>query len=222
MRTLFAASLFAAAAIAASGCAPSDLSVFVEEAFLMDDECAKGDTILVKGSLDLGPSVTAGSLPRYIGLFRLRSDLEPIVTQVGDDILAGTSRNEFIATTVTLSYNLASGAGVPAATEPIYFVIPPGATNSTILFNMLNTAAAQAIAGSVPVGSQDTLLVNFQFNGNVRSAGGGLLPLHTPQVSFPITLYQTVPSIPSCSTGVPVLVGPCGNSQEAYTIDCSG
>jgi hypothetical protein len=223
MRTLLAASLFAAAATAASGCAPMDLSVFVEEASFMDEKCAAtGDTKLAAGSLDLGPSAVSGVLPRYIGLFGLRSDLEPNVIQTGDDILAGNSRNEFVATTVTLSYQLASGAGVPTATEPIYFVVFPGTNDGTILFNLLNADAARAIQGAVPVGGSDTMLVTFQFSGNVRSASNAPIPMHTPQVAFPINLYRTNPTIPTCTPpGVPTIKGPCGNSQEAYTFGCT-
>lgn len=223
MRTLFAASLFAAAATATSGCAPLDLSVFVEEANFMDEKCAaSGDTKLAAGSLDLGPATAFGSLPRYIGLFRVRSDLEPNVIQTGDDILAGNSRNEFVATSVTLGYQLASGAGLPDAIEPIYFVVLPGTDDGTILFNMLNTAAANTLLGSVPLNGQDTMLVTFQFEGNVRSASNGLIHMHTPEVSFPINVYRSNTTIPVCTApATPVIKGPCGNAQEAYTFGCS-
>src|SRR5262245_2315006 len=104
MRPLIAASLFAAAAASSSGCAPEDMSVFVEQASFMDEKCSPtGDTKLAAGSLDLGISSALGVPPRYAALFGVRSDLEPTVIQTGDDILAGSSRNEFVATEVELT-----------------------------------------------------------------------------------------------------------------------
>jgi hypothetical protein len=191
MKPLLAASLIAAAATAATGCAPGDLSVFVEQASFLDQTCnVTGQTKLIRGSLDLGPSAAAVVPPRYYALFGLRSDLEPTFIQAGDDVLAGDSRNEFVATSINITYALASGAGVPTATEPIYFVVPPGSTDSSIEFQMLSGAAANVIAGAVPAGGQDTLLVTFQFEGNVRSAANGLIPMHTQLVTFPVTVYN--------------------------------
>jgi hypothetical protein len=223
MRLLIAALLFAAAA-ASSGCAPNDLSVFVEEASFMDERCsATGDTKLASGSLDLGPAQTLNVLPRYFGLFRLRSELEPNVIQTGDDVLSGNSRNEFVATSVSLTYSLASGAGVPpTAVEPTYFVVLPGTDDGSVLFNMINTAAATAIRGLVTVGNSDTLLVNFRFEGSVRSGSNTPIKMHTPEVQFPIFLYHTSATFPPCmSPGVSVIKGPCGNAQETYSLGCS-
>jgi hypothetical protein len=221
MKPLIAASMIAAA-VAASGCAPPDMSVFVEGASFLNSACTKsGEINLIRGSLDLGPSAAAGTLPRYFGLFGLRSDLEPVTTKVGDDILAGDSRNEFIATSVNISYTLANGASVPQASEPIYFVIPPGTTNNTIQFQMLSPAAATVIGGAVTAGTATTLLITFQFEGNVRSSANGLLPMHTPQVIFPVDVYNQAPVLPTCTAPATAsLVGPCGNSQESFSFEC--
>jgi len=222
MRTLFAA-LSIAAVAASTGCAPLDMSVFVEGASFLDESCATtGDVQLIRGTLDVGPHIALNTAPRYIGHFGLRSELQPLETASGDDVLAGSARNEFVADSVILNYTLGSGAGVASATERIFFVIPPATTDGFIQFNMLNTAAANAIAGSVPANGEDQLLISFQFQGNVRSAANALIPMHTPTVVFPVRVRNTPTTLPTCATGsTPVIRGPCGNSQESYVMGCS-
>jgi hypothetical protein len=223
MKPLFAALSLAFAAALSSGCAPLDLSVFVEGASFLDESCnSTGDTQLIRGSLDVGPHIALNSRPRYVGHFGLRSDLQPLETKSGDDVLAGTSRNEFVANSVILNYTLSTGAGVPGATEPIYFVVEPGTTDNFIQFNMLNADAAQAIGGGVAAGGEAQLLISFQFQGNVRSSTNALIPMHTQTVVFPIRVTNTPTTLPPCTApAVPVINGPCGNSQEAYVVGCS-
>ncbi|HVE87532.1 MAG TPA: hypothetical protein VND93_31960 [Myxococcales bacterium] len=224
MKAPFAAALFAVAAAASSGCAPLDMSVFVEGARFLDNTCAvSGDTNLAAGSLDIGPPLAFGVLPSYFAHFQIRSELEPITTESGGDVLAGEARNEFVATDVLITYSLSTGAGVPQATDPIYFVVPPGATDSSIQFNLLDPAASQVIANAVGAGTAASLLVTFRFQGNVRSSSTGtLIPMHTPEVRFPITVTNRPTTLPTCtSPAVPVINGPCGNSQESYSLGCS-
>jgi hypothetical protein len=222
MKPLIAASLIAAAATAATGCAPPDMSVFVEGASILDEACAPAsDTELIRGSLDLGPAAAAGVAPIYIGHFGLRSDLEPIVLKSGDDVLAGDALNEFVANNVRISYRLLGGATVPEAVEPIYFVVNPGSTDGFIQFQMLSKDAAAIIAGAVPNGGDDTVIITFNFEGNVRSSSNGLIPMSTPKVAFPVRLANRTPVVPTCTApAVPALVGPCGNSQEAFSYKC--
>jgi hypothetical protein len=221
MKPLIAASLIAAA-VAASGCAPQDLSVFVEGASLLDNTCAPaGDTQLIRGSLDLGPAAAANVLPVYFGHFGLRSDLEPIVIKSGDDTLSGQTTNQFVATSVKISYALESGATVPEAQEPIFFVVDPGSSTGFIQFQMLSKQAANVIAGAVTTGGDDTLLINFQFLGNVRSGANSLVPMNTQPITFPVRLSNNIPAPPACPAGTsPVLAGPCGNAQENFGYAC--
>jgi hypothetical protein len=223
MKPLFAALSIAFAAAASSGCAPLDMSVFVEGASFLDESCSStGDVQLIRGSLDVGPHLAMNTLPRYVGHFGLRSDLQPLETASGDDVLAGSSRNEFVANAVILEYTLGSGAGVATATEPIYFVIEPASTDGFIQFNMLNEQAASSIAGSLAPNAEDQLLISFQFQGNVRSASNALIPMHTQEVVFPVRVRNTPTTLPACAAPtVPVIRGPCGNSQESYFITCA-
>jgi len=222
MKPLIAASMIAAA-VAASGCAPLDGSVFVEGASVLDQSCSANSSVeLIRGSLDLGPSNAAGVLPVYFGHFGLRSDLEPIVLQTGDDILASDSRNEFIADTVRISYKLnTAGTTVAEAQEPIYFVIKPATADGFIQFQMLTTAAATAISNAIGAGGDDTLVITFNFEGNVRAGANSLLKMSTPKVFFPVRVVNRTPVLPTCTAPqAPTLVGPCGNAQESFSYDC--
>lgn len=221
MKPLIAVSMIAAAAVS-SGCAPLDMSVFVEGASFLDESCTpNSDVELIRGSLDLGPSRVAMVPPVYFGHFGLRSDLEPTVIKTGDDVLAGESRNEFVAEQVRISYQLQGGATVPEAVERIYFVVEPGSTDGFIQFQMLSKDAAQVIAGAVPAGGDDTLLITFNFEGNVRASSNSFLKASTPKVTFPVRLSNNNPSTPTCAApATPQLVGPCGNAQESFSFQC--
>ncbi|HYV46144.1 MAG TPA: hypothetical protein VFA20_14840 [Myxococcaceae bacterium] len=222
MKPLIAASLIAVAATAASGCAPLDMSVFVEGASFLDESCSSaGDVQLLRGGLDLGPSAAAGVLPVYFGHFGLRSDLEPTTIKSGDDILAGETRNEFVADQVRISYALQSGPTVAEALEPIFFVVSPGSTDGFIQFQMLSTAAGTMLANSVPNGGDDTLKITFNFEGNVRGSTNALTKMKTPVVVFPVRVVNNTPVFPACTApAVPTLAGPCGNSQESFSFTC--
>jgi len=221
MKPLIAASLLAAAA-ATSGCAPLDMSVFVEGASFLDESCSSaGDVQLLRGGLDLGPSAAAGVRPVYFGHFGLRSDLESTSIKSGDDVLAGDARNEFVADSVRISYALESGPTVAEAVEPIFFVVSPGATDGFVQFQMLSPAAGTLIANSVPNGGSDTLKITFNFEGNVRGSTNALTKMSTPKVIFPVTLVNNTPVFPACTApAVPTLSGPCGNSQESFAFTC--
>jgi len=228
MKALLAASLVAAS-IASSGCAPLDMSVFVEGASFLDSACTPDGTVnLIRGNLDLGPQLALGRAPSYYGHFGLRSDLQSITVQSGDDVLAGNAMNEFIATNVVLSYALNGGPTLfQNVREPIYFVVPPGSagsnTQSFVQFDMLTPTAGQALAAAVAAGSGgQTLLITFQFEGNVRSSTNSLIPMHTPSVVFPVDVFNTPTTLPTCTApAVPTIDGPCGNSQELYALGCT-
>lgn len=222
MKPLIAASMIAAAAASSSGCAPAEMSVFVEGAATLDNTCVPNtDVELIRGSLDLGAAAAAGVAPRYFGHFGLRSDLESTTIKSGEDTLAGDTRNEFVADHVRISYTLQGGATVPEALEPIYFVVPPGSTDSSIQFQMLSKDAAQVIAGAVPNGADDTLTITFNFEGNVRAGTNSPLKLSTTKVAFPVRLVNRTPPTLTCAApAVQTVVGPCGNAQESFTYAC--
>jgi len=208
-------------AAAVAGCAPLDMSVFVEGARFLDESCEpSGETNLAAGLLDVGPFIAANQQLRYFGHFIMRSELQPLDTVSGGSVLAGTARNEFVATQVNLSYQTTGGWAGGGANEPIYFVVPPASTDSSILFNMISPdpAVETGIKGAIGAGLQDTLVVTFFFEGNIRSSSNAILPMRTPPVSFPIRLFNR--AVPTCPVGSPTIKGPCGNAQDDFIYEC--
>src|SRR5262245_2183458 len=111
MKTLITALSIAAAATAASGCAPLDMSIFVEEAKLLDADCPEQEIQLGRGVMDLGPYIAFNPAnprtPRYTASFRVRSALQPVTIESTDAILADESLNEFVASRIILTYAMA-------------------------------------------------------------------------------------------------------------------
>lgn len=225
--------LFGAAAALALGmaCAPAEMSVHIQGASFLDNNCGVTNqgVNLIRGSLDIGPLIRLSRPIRYAGHFQLQSDLQSITTTVGDDVLASGARNDFIADTILSSYATQTAPGTPivSSTSSIYFVVKPqtGGTPSTsfVQFNLITPDAAGPVSALVTAGGPEVvLLVSFQFEGRLRSAPETPpIRLRTNEVTFPISVRNVTPPTLTCPAGqAEGIAGPCGNSQDAFAWTC--
>jgi hypothetical protein len=212
---------------ALAGCAPTDLSVLILNAHPVNDDCQIDDRAVYvpEGFLDLGPAATLGFQPGYIALFSARSELQPISEEVGGDVIASGTRNDFLVNTAVYSYAADPPmAGLPQNQRvPYYTVIAAGAAqDQSVGGNLITNQAAGIVLANVSAGQVSELLVTFYYEGRIRSSPVGTIT-RTNQITYPIRVVNSGGArVPTCTAPeVPVITGPCGNSQDSYVVECA-
>lgn len=209
----------AALALAAFGCAPadSDSAIRILSARAIPSSagvCTFADTespSLTRGSLDIS------SRNRYLAQFGIESILLPLETEVGDEVIAGAERLDFIADQMVVNYTL-SGSSVTFEEEALamYALIRAGASAEQIV-DLIGPKAAATLATAVPVGGVAELLVRFQLRGHLASGAA----IRSTEITFPITVFNS--GFTGCATGEGFNpAGPCGTGggQDGIPVCC--
>lgn len=213
-------SVIVAALITAAGCAPtdSDPPIRLLGAQLVPSTTGGGcefadesDPLLTRGSMDISARSS------FFIQFSVESNLQPVETQVGGDVIAGSERNDFIVKQQILNYTLSgTSAAFEQETLAIYSVIRPGATNRTIV-DLIGPRAYATLLANVPAGSAAELIVNFQLAGNLASGPA----VRSTIASFPITVFNS--GFAGCPSGTGLNPGgPCssGGGQNGVPLCC--
>jgi len=190
------------AATATSACVEGNNPVQLVNAFPLTDTCDLADKSRIKGLLNFNAGTS------YHIAFTLFSPLE---TGQGTN----ASPAGFFAEEIILSYEARNPkVTLNEESEPIYFVVPPGAdTDSYISLNLIGTEARKKLDTVVPIAPDTmTLLATVKLKGKLASGKS----VETNEVTYPIDITRgascgagTVPGTPNDA--------PCAfPGQDAY------
>jgi hypothetical protein len=197
---------------AATGCASPEIPIRILNGHAWSStDCALEELVTTRGSFDVA---TPSSY--FLG-FDIENDLQQISTQVGDDIIADASRNNFITRQVVLTYT--STPALPFEEERYgkHYVVPPGSDGSNVSVELLGPKAKELLRNNLAGGSSDSYEVTTSFWIEGDTAAG--LKVKTNTVNFPIRAYR---SSVTCPAGDFVPSGPCGSpgGQDGAPLAC--
>jgi hypothetical protein len=222
MKQLF---LMAAIAVGAAGCADELRPIQIGNPLPLSKECEpEGNVSRYAGDLDvtwLDHGFTPSDLSYVLG-FTIASNLEGGDVEVGDNPVAGASRNNFIVEQIEFRYDSVPTATYGAEKVPAFFVIAPGVEDAKMIINLVTPKALEKAAALVDsTGGAVTLNAHFRLKGKLASG----TVAESNEVSFPITISKRYASFEGCNSElgeVPQFSGPCQGlgGQDGAPVAC--
>ncbi|MCI0669891.1 MAG: hypothetical protein L0Y64_05480 [Myxococcaceae bacterium] len=206
LKNLFITSV-ATLGLACTGTADSPVNVLNAVAF--DDSCSPDKSLYTPWgelNLDLVNTLGYGSAT---WVFYWESNLQPISTNVGGDVVSGADMNDFIAERVEVTYTLEPAVNgvseLAAQSTSQYSVLRPGAKEEgQVAIPLIPPQTMQELQSLGIAGTGATLKATFTVHGRLR---GGREIASNP-VTFPINVFST--PAPTCGTGEVLDVVGCG------------
>lgn len=191
-----------------AGCKADDLNIVVLSARAPGDKCDfSDDTLYVsRGSLDIAQYILGGQTGQtegYYQVFSWQNNLQKVPLSVNGQVVDPNAGNDFIADSVLYEYQYSDPSVVLAPENAnMRAVITAGGdpTKNSVPADLIQPGVFAAIDNSALGTSPQTLLVTFQIFGKLAAGSSN----HTNKVSFPLTVYRSVPK------GSPV---DCGTTQ---------
>lgn len=223
MRRLTTAPLVIGAALLAA-CSADPLNIIVTSARAPGDKCDFPDDKLYvsRGSVDFRPYAVSGgstSTRTYYQVFSWQNNMSTTPISVGGQLVDPGLGNQFIADSAVYSYQYTDSSVVLAnELQNMHAVISPGgnSTDNSVPANLIQPLAGTAIDKSALGKTAQTLLVTFQVFGKTLAGSSK----NTNQVTFPLTIYRSDPTVLTCPTGQKIDTGVCGVPGRDAPVQC--
>jgi hypothetical protein len=171
------------------------------------------DFFLSAGAVDINPLVSP--IPTYFAWFRMESNMQPIVTATGGDVIAGASRNDWYSSRVFYTYESIPPTTWESESNPAYIVLRAAEGDDRTGGIVLNLIQPKAAARLTTLATPLELFVSVRVDGALSS--GQAISSNT--ITFPINVYRS--GFTGCGSAPLALTGPCGfASQDGAPLIC--